>query len=74
MRGPLFSHFGYNDHGNHVNHVTTQLPYALLVAAVTFITYIIAGFAQNPWIPLPIGIVLLLVCLFTIKASSEKQG
>ncbi len=59
---------------NHVNHVTTQLPYALLVAAVTFITYIIAGFAQNPWIPLPIGIVLLLVCLFTIKASSEKQG
>ena len=59
---------------NHVNHVTTQLPYALLVAAVTFITYIIAGFAQNPWIPLPIGIVLLLICLFIIKASSEKQG
>ena len=58
---------------NHVNHVTTQLPYAMLAAAVSFITYIIAGFAQNPWIPLPIGIVLLLICLFVIKASGGKQ-
>ena len=58
---------------NHVNHVTTQLPYALLVAAVSFITYVIAGFVQNPWIPLPIGIVLLLICLFVIKASGRGQ-
>ena len=52
---------------DHVNHVSTQLPYALLVAAVSFITYLIAGFAQNPWVPLPIGILLLLLCLVLIK-------
>ena len=58
---------------NHVNHVTTQLPYALLAAAVSFVTYIIAGFVQNPWIPLPIGIILLLACLFGIKASQKNK-
>lgn len=59
---------------NHVNHVTTQLPYAILAAAVSFITYIIAGFAQNPWVPLPIGIVLILLCLFGIKTSQESRA
>ena len=58
---------------NHVNHVTTQLPYALLAAAISFITYLIAGFAQNPWVPLPIGIILLLACLFGIKAMQKPQ-
>lgn len=59
---------------NHVNHVTTQLPYALLAAAVSFLTYIIAGFAQNPWIPLPIGIVLILGCLFGIKTFQKNKA
>lgn len=59
---------------NHVNHVTTQLPYALLAAAVSFLTYIIAGFAQNPWIPLPVGIVLILACLFGIKTFQKKKA
>lgn len=58
---------------NHVNHVSTQLPYALLVAAVSFATYIIAGFVQNPWVPLPIGLVLLLICLFAIKTLSQRK-
>ena len=58
---------------NHVNHVSTQLPYALLVAAVSFVTYVVAGFVQNPWIPLPIGIVLLLICLFVIKERSREK-
>ena len=52
---------------NHVNHVATQLPYALTVAAVSFVTYLVAGFAQNPWVPLPVGILLLLLCLVLIK-------
>ena len=43
---------------NHVNHVTTQLPYAITVAVVSCVTYVIAGFVQNPFICLPIGIVL----------------
>ena len=52
---------------NHVNHVSTQLPYAITVAVVSFITYIIAGFVQTAWIALPIGIVLMLGVLVLIK-------
>ena len=39
---------------NHVNHVSTQLPYAITVAAVSFVSFIIAGFVQNWLICLPI--------------------
>lgn len=52
---------------DHVNHVSTQLPYAIVVAAISFITYIVAGFAQNAWISLPVGIILLLLALVVIK-------
>ena len=41
---------------NHVNHVATQLPYAITVAAVSFVCFIIAGFIRNWLICLPIGI------------------
>ncbi len=58
---------------NHINHVSTQLPYALTVAAVSFVTYIIAGFIQNWMIVLPIGIVLTLATLFVIKAVTNKN-
>ena len=52
---------------NHVNHVTTQLPYAITVAAVSFVTYVIAGFVQNAFICLPIGIVLMIGTLLVIR-------
>ena len=52
---------------NHVNHVSTQLPYAILAAAVSFVSYIIAGFVQNAWICLPIAIILMLAVLFLLK-------
>ena len=52
---------------NHVNHVSTQLPYAIVAAAVSFVSYIIAGFVQNVWICLPIAIVLMLAVLFLLK-------
>ncbi len=58
----------------HVNHVSTQLPYAILVAVISFITYIIAGFVQNPWLSLPIGIVLLLAVLFVIKKLTDNPN
>jgi len=58
---------------NHVNHVSTQLPYALTVAVVSFITYIIAGFVQTAWIALPLGIVLMLAVLFTIKILNGSK-
>ena len=52
---------------DHVTHVSTQLPYAILAAAVSFVTYIVAGFVKTAWIALPVGIVLMLVVLFGIK-------
>ena len=51
----------------HVNHVSTQLPYALSAAVVSFITYIIAGFTQNAWISLPIGILMMIGFLVVMK-------
>ena len=62
---------------NHINHVSTQLPYALTVAGVSFVTYLIAGFIANTafaWVSLPIGIVLMLATLFVIKAATKKSA
>lgn len=56
---------------NHVNHVSTQLPYVLLVAAVSFVTYLIAGFTKSAVISLPIGCLLLLGLLFLIHSRSK---
>ena len=58
---------------HHVNHVSTQLPYALLVAAVSFVAYIIAGFTGNGWIGLIGGLVVLIVTLVTVAQLSKKQ-
>ena len=52
---------------DHVTHVSTQLPYAIMAAAVSFVTYIVAGFVKTAWIALPVGIVLMLIVLFVIK-------
>ena len=57
---------------NHVNHVTTQLPYAVTAAAVSFLTYILAGFVQSAWIALPFGIVLMLGVLFFARLVSRN--
>ena len=51
----------------HVNHVTTQLPYAIVAAVVSFISYIIAGFVQSAWIALPIAIVLMVITMLVIR-------
>lgn len=59
---------------NHINHVSTQLPYALTVAAVSFVTYIITGFVQNVWICLPLGIVLTIGTLFAVKAVLGRKA
>lgn len=58
---------------NHVNHVTTQLPYAMVAAAVSFVTYLVAGFTQNPWISLPVGIILMLAVLIVIKNFTQAK-
>ena len=59
---------------DHVNHVSTQLPYALTVAGVSFVSYIIAGFVQNVYIMLPVAAVLTVGTLFVIKAVSGKKA
>lgn len=59
---------------SHINHVSTQLPYVLVVAAVSCITYIIAGFVQSPVLPLVIGIVLMVGTLFGIKYLMKNIG
>ena len=61
---------------NHINHVTTQMQYAVVVAVVSAIGYVIAGFVHIWWLVLGISDVLLLVVLFVIKAvtSDEKDG
>ena len=60
---------------NHVNHVSTQLPYAITVAIVSCITYIIAGVVQNAFICLPIGIALQIGVLVAIrKITNGKEA
>lgn len=57
---------------DHINHVNTQLPYAITVAAVSFVSYIIAGLVPNWFIVLPIAIVLMIGTLFAIKKITAK--
>ncbi|MBP3305170.1 MAG: Na+/H+ antiporter NhaC family protein [Oscillospiraceae bacterium] len=59
---------------DHINHVSTQLPYALLVAAVSFAGYILAGFVQSAWIVLPVSLAVLVAVLVTIKLVQAKKG
>ena len=56
---------------NHINHVNTQLPYAITVAIVSFVTYIIAGFVKTAWIALPVGVVLMVAVVLVMK---KKYG
>ncbi len=58
---------------NHINHVSTQLPYAITVAAISFVSYIVAGFVQNVYISLAIAIVLTIGTLFVIKMMSKDK-
>ena len=58
---------------NHINHVTTQMQYAAVVAVISFIGYIIAGFIHIWWMVLGISLVLLLVTLTVIKKISAGR-
>jgi len=59
---------------NHVNHVSTQLPYAISVAAISFVMYLLAGVIQNAVILLPVGIILTVAFLFVVKAITGKRA
>ena len=58
---------------NHVNHVSTQLPYAATLGIICFVNYILAGFIQNVYICLAIGVVLVIATLFVIRAVTAKK-
>ena len=59
---------------DHINHVNTQLPYALTVAGISFIGYILAGFVQSAWVVLPVSLAILVATLLIIKTVQKKKA
>jgi Na+/H+ antiporter NhaC len=57
---------------NHINHVNTQLPYALTVAAVSFVMFIVAGLLRSP-VVLPIAVVVMVLLMFVLKMTVAKK-
>lgn len=58
---------------DHLNHVSTQLPYAITVAAISFVSYIIAGYVQNWYIVFPIGVILTVATMLIINKITVKK-
>lgn len=58
---------------NHVDHVNTQLPYVIVVAAVSFVSYIIAGYTQSAALTLPIALALMMTVLVLLKRLKNKE-
>ena len=58
---------------DHVNHVSTQLPYAIVAAVVSFLAYVIAGFIQNAWIVLPLAIAMMVGMIVMIKVAVKGK-
>ena len=59
---------------NHINHVKTQIPYALVVASVSFVSYLIAGFVPLWYVMLPLSIVLMVGTLLVLKKVLDKKS
>ncbi len=57
---------------NHINHVSTQLPYSITVALVSFVTYVLAAFVQSAFVLLPAGLVILFITLMVTKKLTNK--
>lgn len=53
--------------------MSTQIPYVLTVAAVSFVSYIIAGFVQNVYICLAIGVALTIATLFVLRTVTTRR-
>ena len=59
---------------DHIAHVNTQLPYAMTVAGVSFVGYVLAGFVQSAWIVLPASMLLMFLVLLGIRAAQNKKA
>ena len=57
----------------HINHVSTQLPYAIFVALVSFVGFIIAGITKNWFVSFPITVVIMIAALFVVKNLLGKK-
>ena len=58
---------------DHINHVSTQMPYSISVAAISFVMYIISAFIKSAYILLPVGVLLTILFLFIIKKNMAKN-
>ena len=58
---------------DHVNHVSTQLPYAIVAAVVSFLAYIVAGFVQKAWVVLPFAILMMVGLIVLIKNVTKNK-
>ena len=64
-------------HCNHINHVETQLPYALTVAGISFVSYLVAGLLDSfgsglVWISIPFGLALTIAVPLVLKMLTNK--
>ena len=59
---------------SHITHVSTQLPYALTVAGISFVMFVIAGFVRSAFICLPIAVVLTIAVLFVLRCTVGKKS
>ena len=58
---------------NHINHVESQMQYGLLVAAISFICYVIGGLMSNQLVAFALGIILLLIIVIMVKVKAPKS-
>ena len=58
---------------NHINHVSTQMQYAMVVAIVCFVGYLIAGIVKTWWLSLGVSLILLLIVLTVMKRWTEAK-
>ncbi len=59
---------------NHIDHVSTQMPYALLVAAICFVGYLVGGIVGNGYVALAAGAVLLAAVAVVLTAKNKKKA
>lgn len=57
----------------HMDHVSTQIPYAMFIAAISFLGYLVAGFTCNPYLSLGFSVVILILSIIVIKHFQKKN-
>ena len=58
---------------NHIDHVSTQMPYALLIAAISFVGFLVGGITGNGFVALVLGIALLVGMILVITARHNRE-